>query len=57
MKKIAVIIADWFEDSEYTSPAEALKEAGFELEHIGLEKGAVVKGKKQQTPVTIDFKS
>jgi protease I len=37
MSKIAVIITDLFEDSEYTEPAEALKSAGHELVHIGLE--------------------
>lgn len=55
MSKIAVIITDMFEDSEYTLPAEAFKQAGHSLTHIGLEKGSVVKGKKQQTPVNIDM--
>jgi len=54
MSKIAVIITDMFEDSEYTQPAEAFKEAGHELIHIGLEAGKTVKGKTKQTPVTID---
>lgn len=55
MKRIAVIITDMFEDSEYTRPAEAFKRAGHVLTHIGLEKNAVVKGKKEQTPVQIDM--
>jgi protease I len=54
MKKIAVIITDDFEDSEYTKPAEAFRQAGYDLVHIGLVKGATVKGKKQGTPVVID---
>jgi len=54
MPKIAVIITDMFEDAEYTEPAKAFKEAGHELIHIGLEKGEIVKGKKEQTPVKID---
>jgi protease I len=54
MKKIAVIITDFFEDSEYTEPAEAFKEAGHELIHVGLEEGKTVKGKKKKTPVQID---
>ena len=54
MSKIAVIITDFFEDSEYTEPAEAFKKAGHELSHVGLEKGTTVKGKKEQTPVKID---
>ncbi len=39
MKKIAVIIGQDFEDSEYTKPAEAFKAAGHELVHVGLKKG------------------
>jgi protease I len=54
MSKIAVVITDLFEDSEYTEPADAFKKAGHELVHVGLEKGKTVKGKKQDTPVTID---
>ena len=54
MSKIAVIITDFFEDSEYTEPAEAFKKAGHELIHVGLEEGKTVKGKKMETPVQID---
>lgn len=54
MKEIAVIIADLFEDSEYTRPVEAFQDAGHSITHIGLSEGAKVKGKKKQTPVTID---
>ncbi len=34
MGKIAVIIADLFEDAEYTEPVEAFKKAGHEIVHI-----------------------
>jgi len=54
MAKIAVIITDYFEDSEYTEPAAAFKQAGHQLVHVGLEPGATVKGKKKETPVKID---
>lgn len=54
MRKIAVIIDNFFEDSEYTEPVNAFKEKGHEIVHVGLEKEKTVKGKKQQTPVTID---
>lgn len=54
MKKIAVIIGELFEDSEYTEPAKAFKEAGHELVHVGLRAGETVYGKKQKTPVTVD---
>lgn len=54
MAKIAVIIDKDFEDSEYTQPVEALKKAGHEIVQVGLKEGDIVKGKKKQTPVTID---
>lgn len=54
MGKIAVMIHDMFEDSEYTQPAKAFKDAGHDLVHVGLKSGATVKGKKQGTPVKVD---
>ena len=54
MSRIAVIIADQFEDSEYSDPAAAFKKAGHEVIHIGLQAGETVRGKKNETPVTID---
>lgn len=54
MAKIAVLIDDGFEDSEYTRPAEAYREAGHEIVHLGKKAGSVVKGKKKETPVIID---
>jgi protease I len=54
MSTIAVIITDMFEDSEYSQPAKAFKEAGHKLVHVGLEQGETVKGKKDGTPVVID---
>ena len=55
MAKIAVIIADLFEDVEYTEPAKAFRKAGHELVHVGLEKGKVVKGKSKGATVPIDM--
>ena len=54
MSKIAVLIDNGFEDSEYTRPAEAFRRAGHELVHLGKKRGSVVKGKKEETPVIID---
>jgi protease I len=54
MSKIAVIITDMFEDSEYAEPADKFKSAGHELVHVGLEAGKTVTGKKEGTPVTVD---
>jgi protease I len=54
MSTIAVIITDMFEDVEYTKPAEAFRNAGHTLVHIGLKKGSTVHGKKDRTPVQIE---
>jgi len=35
MSRIAVIITDMFEDSEYTEPAKAFGNAGHALIHLG----------------------
>jgi protease I len=55
MSKIAVIISDMFEDSEYTEPVKAFKEKGHTVVHVGLNKGETVKGKKEGTGVRIDL--
>ncbi|MBN1625341.1 MAG: type 1 glutamine amidotransferase [Deltaproteobacteria bacterium] len=47
MSKIAVIITDMFEDSEYSEPAAAFRKAGHELVHVGLKAGETVTGKKR----------
>jgi protease I len=54
MSNIAVIIADMFEDSEYTEPVKAFKEKGHTIVHVGLTEGETVKGKKEGTEVRID---
>jgi deglycase len=52
--KIACILETDFEDSEYTQPAEAFRQAGHEVTVIGLEAGKELKGKKNATPVTVE---
>jgi protease I len=54
MSTIAVIITDMFEDIEYTKPAEAFRNAGHTLVHVGLRQGSTVHGKKERTPVRIE---
>ena len=44
MSKIAVIITYMFEDSEYTQPATAFREAGNDLVHLGIKAGKTVYG-------------
>ncbi|MGO2696197.1 type 1 glutamine amidotransferase domain-containing protein [Bavariicoccus seileri] len=53
-KKVAVLVTDLFEDSEFTEPVKALEEAGHEITTIDVEGGKTVKGKKEGTPVKID---
>lgn len=54
MSKIAVIITNMFEDSEYSEPVNAFKKAGHKIIRVGLKEGEVVKGKKKGTLVKID---
>lgn len=53
-KKVATVITKLFEDVEFTSPNEALTEAGHEVVTIGFEAGETVDGKKGEASVTID---
>ncbi|OON39169.1 protease [Izhakiella australiensis] len=53
-KTIAVLITDEFEDSEFTSPAEAYRDAGYKVVTIEKQAGKTVKGKKGQAKVVID---
>jgi protease I len=54
MARIAILIENMFEDPEYAIPAREFTAAGHTLEHLGLQKGAVVKGKQGEASVTID---
>ncbi len=45
-KKIAVLITDEFEDSEFTSPADEFRKAGHEV--ITIEKQAGKTGERQK---------
>ncbi len=53
-KKIAAIVTDMFEDSEYTKPVEAFRAKGHTVVNVGLAAGKVVAGKSEGTKVTID---
>ncbi|HEX2957519.1 MAG TPA: type 1 glutamine amidotransferase domain-containing protein [Chitinispirillaceae bacterium] len=54
MTNIAVIIAEDFEDNEYSKPAEAFKSAGYTLTHIGLSREGTVHGKHHMVSVKTD---
>lgn len=53
-KKIAVLITDEFEDSEFTSPADAFTQAGHKVVTIEMEAGKKIHGKQGQAVITID---
>lgn len=54
MARIATVITNLFEDSEYTEPAKAFTEAGHEVVTIEKEAGNEVKGKQGVATVQID---
>lgn len=54
MAKVATVITDLFEDIEFTSPRDALVEAGHQVITIGPQAGHIAKGKKGEAEVTID---
>ena len=53
-KKVAIIVTNEFEDSELTSPKEAIEEAGHETVVIGDEANSEVVGKHGEK-VTVDL--
>lgn len=55
MAKVATIMTDLFEDSEFTSPKKAIVEAGHELVVIGPEQGATITGKTEKVDVEIEL--
>jgi len=52
--KVAFIMDDMFEDSEFRVPFDSVKEAGYEPVVIGLEAGKKLEGKKGKETVTTD---
>jgi protease I len=46
MARIAMVLAEDFEDSEFRKPYDALREAGREIELLGVKAGDTVHGKK-----------
>lgn len=54
MAKIATVLANLFEDSEYIQPKKALESAGHDVVTIGIKAGETVQGKTDGTEVTIE---
>lgn len=53
-KKIAVLITDEFEDSEFTSPAQEFRQAGHEVITIEKQAGKTIHGKQGEAEVVIE---
>jgi protease I len=54
MAKIAVLIGQEYEDSELTIPVERLKQAGHEVELLGVEAGQEITGKNGKAKVKVE---
>jgi protease I len=54
LAKVAFIIDEMFEDSEFRVPYERVKQAGHEPVIIGLEKGKKLEGKKGKETITTE---
>jgi protease I len=54
MARVAFILDEMFEDSEFKYPYDRTKEAGHDTVVIGLEKGKTVAGKKGKEEITTD---
>ena len=52
--KVACVLANGFEDSEFKQPYDALKEAGHDVVIVGLEAGQVLKGDKGRETATVE---
>lgn len=52
-KKVVVLVTNDFEDSEYTDPVKAMKDAGHEVTTVEMEAGNTIKG-KHGTEVKVD---
>jgi protease I len=52
--KIACVLANGFEDSEFKEPYDALRAAGHEVTIVGLEAGAQLEGSKGRVKATVE---
>ena len=51
MAKIAFVVGEDFEDSEFRQPYDALRSAGHQIEILGSKTGEIVKGKQGKEQV------
>ncbi len=52
--KVACVLANGFEDSEFKQPYDALKEAGHDVTIVGLQAGQQLNGDKGRETATVD---
>lgn len=52
--KIAFLMTDGFEDSEFRVPYDRLKEAGMDITILGLDSGSNITGKRKRETVTVE---
>jgi protease I len=55
MARIAIIVGEGFEDSEFLVPYDRLKKAGHEVDVMGIEAGAEIKGKRGRSMAHVDI--
>lgn len=54
MARIAFVLADGFEDSEFRIPYDTLRKAGHHVDVLGIEAGKVVRGKQGREQIKLD---
>ncbi len=54
MAKVAFVLAEDFEDSEFQVPYDRIREAGHQVTVIGSESGKEVRGKKGEASFTLE---
>jgi len=54
MARIAFVVGEDFEDSEFKKPYDELREAGHEVDVLGVKAGTTMKGKKGKEEIKID---
>jgi protease I len=52
--KVACVLANGFEDSEFKQPYDALREAGHEVTIVGVQSGQELKGDKGRETATVE---
>jgi protease I len=54
MSKVAMLVDEMFEDSEFRVPYDRLREAGHQVDILGLEAGKQIDGKKHKEKIQIE---